>query len=82
MDTLAAVTMQTPSLGFDPRPVLIVIVLLGSASLVAVLVLTDESPCWQTEDNPGDNSSAKGEVRVAQFPTPRLNRRIDVTSVR
>ena len=60
MDTLAAVTMQTPSLGFDPRPVLIVIVLLGSASLVAVLVLTDESPCWQTEDN----SSAKGEVRV------------------
>ena len=64
VDTLAAVTMQTPSLGFDPRPVLIVIVLFGSASLVAVLVLTDESPCWQTEDNPGDNSSAKGEVRV------------------
>ena len=64
VDTLAVVTMQTPSLGFDPRPVLIVIVLFGSASLVAVLVLTDESPCWQTEDNPGDNSSAKGEVRV------------------
>ena len=64
MDTLAAVTMQTPSLGFDPRPVLIVIVLLGSASLVAVLVLTDESPCWQTEDNPRDNSSAKGDVRI------------------
>merc|ERR1712172_441322 len=51
------VTMQTPlMLGFDPRPLLILIVLCGSASLVAVLVVTDENPCWETSDS---NSSAK-----------------------
>ena len=53
--------MQTPQLGFDPRPLLILILLCGSASLLAVLVATDESPCWETSDEPSpDNSSAKG----------------------
>ena len=67
-DTLAGVTMQTPQLGFDPRPLLILIVLFGSASLVAVLVVTDENPCWQTsDDDTPDNSSAK---RVARLSLP------------
>merc|ERR1711971_445825 len=52
------VTMQTPlMLGFDPRPLLILIVLCGSASLVAVLVVTDENPCWETSDEPPQDSN-------------------------
>ena len=56
--------MQTlPQLRFDPRPLLILIVLCGSASLVAVLVATDENPCWETSDEPPpDNSSANNGV--------------------
>merc|ERR1711990_648964 len=62
MGTLARVTMQTPQLGFDPRPLLILILLCGSVSLLAVLVATDENPCWQTSDDPSPpgNSSVKG----------------------
>ena len=59
--------MQTPQLGFDPRPLLILILLCGSVSLLAVLVATDESPCWQTSDEPppGNSSAKKGVTRLS-----------------
>ena len=61
--------MQTPQLGFDPRPLLILILLCGSVSLLAVLVATDESPCWQTSDEPPPgNSSAKKGVTGLSLP--------------
>ena len=59
--------MQTPQLGFDPRPLLILILLCGSVSLLAVLVATDESPCWQTSDEPppGNSSGKKGVTELS-----------------
>ena len=73
--------MQTPQLGFDPRPLLILILLCGSASLLAVLVATDESPCWETSDEP-DNSSAKGVTGLSlPLSTGEIGGKMVVTEI-
>ena len=35
----------------DPRPLLILIVLLGSAGVISILLLTDEAPCSSTDQD-------------------------------
>ena len=57
MDTLPPVTMK--ALPIDPRPLLVLIVLLGTGAVITVLLLTDDAPCTThgVDETSGNNVS-------------------------